>query len=280
MEKKFKSIEELDAALDEEFAEKEDVDEEEVQEETKSESTDEGESTEESSGDEEVTEDQQIEPEQEEEPKEEPRPKQNKQEFAFGKMRAENNELKQRLEQTERYSSKMTEMATRLGYQNADEMIKAYEEQQLQEEAKQQNVDPEVLRKMNSMETELNTIKKREQEAVRQQGLARFRNTLDTISDSIGLDEEAKMGVLKQMESDGYTVDDIVSLRNHDKLIKGYLAEDLAERKYQERLAAEKESQKLKETKLTGVSENSGDWEDDLMKEMAQYAKENYPHLK
>lgn len=270
-EKKFGSLEELDKFLDEEF----EVEEEEDLEEESEEETVAWEDVE--SGEEESDEDEAVEPEDEEAPAvEEPTdPKPSKEEFAFGKLRYENSELKQKLEQQEKYSRKMEDMARNLGYSNADELIKAYEDQQIQKEAQQKNVDPEVYRKMVNMERELETIKQREAEAKRQAGVQRFSQSLDRIASEIGLDEKEKVSMISQMETDGYTIEDIARIKNPERFIKGYAADKIAERKYQEMLASEKKAKKLKEPKLRGESEPPTDWEKELEKELEQYAKEN-----
>lgn len=266
-EKKFESLEELDRALEEEFNfdEEEELEEELPSEEESEEILEEDE------------EDEYVEPEEESAPEvEEPTsPKPSKEEFAFGKLRYENTELKQKLEQQEKYSRKMEEMARNLGYSNADDLLKAYDDQQIQKEAQQKNVDPEVYRKMINMERELETIKQREAEAKRQMGVQRFSQSLDRIASDIGLDETEKASMINQMEADGYTLEDIARIKNPERFIKGYAADKIAERKYQELLASEKKAKKLKEPKLRGESEPPTDWEKELEKELEQYAKEN-----
>ena len=268
-EKKFGSLEELDKFLDEEF-----VEEEEVLEEESDEETDAWEDVE--PGEEESDEDEFVEQEDDAPAVEEPtKPQPSKEEFAFGKLRYENSELKSKLEEQEKYSRKLEEMATNLGYSNADDLLKAYEDQQIQKEAQQKNVDPEVYRKMVTMERELESIKQREAEAKRQVGVQRFSQSLDRIASEIGLDDKEKVSMVEQMETDGYTLEDIARIKNPERFIKGYAADKIAERKYQDLLASEKKAKKLKEPKLRGESEPPTDWEKELQKELEQYAKEN-----
>lgn len=270
-EKKFGSLEELDNFLDEKF----DFDKEEELEETLEETEEDFEEDFEDDT-EESEEDEVVEPEDRapavETPSNEPS---SKEEFAFGKLRYENSELKTKLEEQEKYSRKMEEMAKNLGYTTADDLIKAYEDQQIQKEAQQKNVDPEVYRKMVNMERELESIKQREAEAKRQMGVQRFSQSLDRIASDIGLDESEKVAMINQMETDGYTLEDIARVKNPERFIKGYAADKIAERKYQDLLASEKKAKKLKEPKLRGETEPSTDWEQELQKELDQYAKEN-----
>ena len=268
-EKKFGSLEELDKFLDEEFVEEEEVLEEESDEETVA-----WEDVE--TGEEESDEDEFVEQEDDAPAVEEPtKPEPSKEEFAFGKLRYENSELKSKLEEQEKYSRKLEEMATNLGYSNADDLLKAYEDQQIQKEAQQKNVDPDVYRKMVTMERELESIKQREAEAKRQVGVQRFSQSLDRIASEIGLDDKEKVSMVEQMETDGYTLEDIARIKNPERFIKGYAADKIAERKYQDLLASEKKAKKLKEPKLRGESEPPTDWEKELQKELEQYAKEN-----
>ena len=268
-EKKFGSLEELDQYLDEKYDEEEELEEELEEETIPWEDIEPGE--EESDEDEAVEQEEDVAPAVEEPTN----PQTSKEEFAFGKLRYENSELKSKLEEQQKYSQKMEEMARNLGYTNADDLIKAYEEQQIQKQAQQKNVDPEVYRKMVTMERELDTIKQREAEAQRQMGIQRFAQSLDRIASEIGLDENEKISMINQMETDGYNLNDISSLKNPERFIKGYAADKIAERKYQEMLASEKKAKKLKEPKLRGESEPPTDWEKELQKELEQYAKEN-----
>ncbi len=266
-EKKFESLEELDKYLDEKFEKEEELEEEFLEEEETEEELVEDESEEEETV--ELTE---SAPETEE-PTSSKSPV--KEEFAFGKLRHENSELKQKLEEQEKYAKKMREMATNLGYSSADDLITAYEEQQIQKEAHKKNIDPELYHKMVTMEKELETIKQREIELNKKAGIERFSLSLEKIGLNLGLNENEQIQIVQQMEQDGYTLDDIASLKNPERFIKGYAADQIAEKKYQEMLATEKKAKKLKEPKLRGETEPSTDWEQELQKELNQYAKEN-----
>jgi hypothetical protein len=267
-EKKFESLEELDKYLDEKFEKEEELEEEFLEEEEETEE----ELVEEESEEEETVELTESAPETEE-PTSSKSPV--KEEFAFGKLRHENSELKQKLEEQEKYAKKMREMATNLGYSSADDLITAYEEQQIQKEAHKKNIDPELYHKMVTMEKELETIKQREIELNKKAGIERFSLSLEKIGLNLGLNENEQIQIVQQMEQDGYTLDDIASLKNPERFIKGYAADQIAEKKYQEMLATEKKAKKLKEPKLRGETEPSTDWEQELQKELNQYAKEN-----
>jgi hypothetical protein len=267
-EKKFGSLEELDKYLDEKFEKEEELEEEFLEEEEETEE----ELVEDESEEEETVELTESAPETEE-PISSKSPV--KEEFAFGKLRHENSELKQKLEEQEKYAKKMREMATNLGYSSADDLITAYEEQRIQKEAHKKNIDPELYHKMVTMEKELETIKQREIELNKKAGIERFSLSLEKIGLNLGLNENEQIQIVQQMEQDGYTLDDIASLKNPERFIKGYAADQIAEKKYQEMLATEKKAKKLKEPKLRGETEPATDWEQELQKELNQYAKEN-----
>ena len=267
-EKKFGSLEELDKYLDEKFEKEEELEEEFLEEEEETEE----ELVEDESEEEETVELTESAPETEE-PTSSKSPV--KEEFAFGKLRHENSELKQKLEEQEKYAKKMREMATNLGYSSADDLITAYEEQRIQKEAHKKNIDPELYHKMVTMEKELETIKQREIELNKKAGIERFSLSLEKIGLNLGLNENEQIQIVQQMEQDGYTLDDIASLKNPERFIKGYAADQIAEKKYQEMLATEKKAKKLKEPKLRGETEPATDWEQELQKELNQYAKEN-----
>lgn len=271
MPKEFKTIEELDEALEKEFdLQDEDViplDEEFTDEDIEEEENDPIETEPEPSFDEE-------------------QPSQNqksvdKQEFAFGKLRSENAELKKRLDEVSKYSSEFQELAQNLGFSDAGQLVEEYKKQKIVKEAESRNIDPKLYQQMKQLESEVEMMKREKEQAYRQQGLYRFNTALESVASEFKLTAEERDQILDSMGEDGYTIEDLATLKAPVRVLKGYAAEKIAQQTTQQRLAKEKKAKKLEEPKLDGSTEITEESLEDLIKkEMKEYAEANNLHYK
>lgn len=199
-----------------------------------------------------------------------------KKEFAFGKLRSENAELKKRLDEVSKYSSEFEELARNLGFSNAGQLVEEYKKQKVVKEAESRNIDPQLYQQMKSLETEVEQMKREKEEARRQQGFYKFNTALETVAREYGLSEDERNQILDSMGEDGYTIDDLATLKAPDRVLKGYIAERIAKQTTQQRLAKEKKAKKLEEPKLDGSTElTEQSIEDIIKKEMKEYAETN-----
>lgn len=272
MLKDYKNIDELDAALEEEFNFNEDgeiilepmSDEDEIEQE----------------------EDTPIDSETESSFDEESEPSNNqpssdKKEFAFGKLRSENAELKKKLDEVSNYSNEFEELANNLGFSNAGQLVEEYRKQKIVKEAESRNIDPKLYQQMKHLETEVETMKKEKLEIHRQQGLYKFNTALESVVNEYGLNTDERDQLLDSMGEDGYTLEDLSTLKSPLRLLKGYAAEKIAQQTTQQQLAKEKKAKKLQEPKLNGsVQVTSDNLEDLIKKEMKEYAEANNLHYK
>jgi hypothetical protein len=272
MSKDYKNIDELDAALEEEFDLNEDgeiileplSDEEEIDEEDDTPTEDE---TDSSYNEESDTSNNQN--------------SLDKKEFAFGKLRSENAELKKKLEEVSNYSNEFEELANNLGFSNAGQLVEEYRKQKIVKEAESRNIDPKLYQQMKHLETEVEAMKREKQEIYRQQGLYKFNTALESVVNEYGLSTDERDQLLDSMGEDGYTLDDLSNLKSPLRLLKGYAAEKIAQQTTQQQLAKEKKAKKLQEPKLNGSVEVTGDDLEDLIrKEMKEYAEANNLHYK
>jgi hypothetical protein len=267
MPKQFKSIDELDEALEKEFG----ITDEDVLEE---------ESTEEEEEEELLTEE-----ESEEVLREEPKDEDiipleestvDKKEFAFGKLRSENAELKKKLDEVSKYSSEFEELARNLGFNDAGQLVNEYKKQKIVKEAESRNIDPKLYQQMKSLETEVEQMKREKEESRKQQGLSKFNNALESVAREYSLSSEERDQILDSMGQDGYTMEDLAVLKAPDRVLKGYISERIAQQTTQQRLAKEKKAKKLEEPKLDGSTEiTEENLEDIIKKEMKEYAEAN-----
>lgn len=272
MPKEFKSIDELDEALEKEFNLSDDEDIIPLDDE----------STEET-GDWDDEESEQPEDETVEEEKEAPVVDEpvDKKEFAFGKLRSENAELKKRLDEVSKYSTEFQELAQNLGFSDAGQLVDEYKKQKIVKEAESRNIDPKLYQQMKQLESEVEMMKREKEQAYRQQGLYRFNTALESVASEFKLSPEERDQILDSMGEDGYTIEDLATLKAPVRVLKGYAAEKIAQQTTQQRLAKEKKAKKLEEPKLDGSTEITEESLEDLIKkEMKEYAEANNLHYK
>lgn len=289
-DKEYNSVEEIDAALEEEYADKDE------EEETVDEELDESNKEEEETDLADEQEDEEIDEELEEDDEEEDlegegdetfkvdgfefatkgeRDQYLKDKDAYTKMHRTNKELRQNVEHLSERNKVLETMADQLGYKSVDDFMAAYHEQQLQEEAKKQGVDPEVLKRQRQTDEKVAKLEQDLAYERQQKQIGKFMGELDSLANEYGLSEQEKEAVIDGLENDGYTIDDITRLRSPKRLIKGYMADAIAEKEYQRKLAAAKKSKTLQEKKLKGSGDNQSNWQDEIQKEMAEYARKN-----
>lgn len=272
MPKEFKSIDELDEALEKEFNLSDDEDIIPLDDE----------STEEELEEEELAPEEEPQSLDDEDPipSEEEKPV-DKKEFAFGKLRSENAELKKRLDEVSKYSTEFQELAQNLGFSDAGQLVDEYKKQKIVKEAESRNIDPKLYQQMKQLESEVEMMKREKEEAYRQQGLYRFNTALESVASEFKLSPEERDQILDSMGEDGYTIEDLATLKAPVRVLKGYAAEKIAQQTTQQRLAKEKKAKKLEEPKLDGSTEiTEENLEDLIKKEMKEYAEANNLHYK
>ena len=167
-----------------------------------------------------------------------------KERYAFEKLRKENKELKAK-------EAELDRIAQTYGYKNNAEMLAALKEDALRKEAQKKGYDPELYRKVIETETELERIKREREEEVKKAKITNFVNTLDNFAKSNKLTEDDKLDIINALENDGYTIDDLIAVKNPEALIKGYAVDKLKERIRQEELMKLNKKKKFEEGKFS-----------------------------
>lgn len=183
-----------------------------------------------------------------------------KRNYAFEKLRKENKERKVKEEELDR-------IAKSYGYRDNDEMIAALKEDALKKEASKKGVDPELYKKVHDTEKELERMRTEREQEQRAMKVTNFVAKLDDFVIKNGLSESDKEELLIAMESDGYTIDDVVNIKNPVNLFRGYSVDKIKEKAKQEEIAKLEKKRRAAEKKFTPTPDtNTEDDFDALLK--------------
>jgi hypothetical protein len=287
---KFKNIGEFDELEEKKFLESqedENSDEEETEEEETEheESYDEDDLDEDDNDDDEEDEleedkdedDEDDEDDDEDEPQKEEPSKEDKKEYAFAQIRKEKKEYEEKYKQAKEHQESWDEIARRLGYKNSNELLEAENEKRMKSEAESKGMDTQTYRELQELKEKVETQEKEKKEVASKEKLAKFTSSLDNVAETYELKEKEKVEMLNRMETDGYDINDLYEIKNPKAFIKGYVNDDVLERKLREKLPKDKSQFKEKKFKNTGGNKKTlEETQDELIaKEMAKYRKEN-----
>jgi hypothetical protein len=200
-----------------------------------------------------------------------PETKQDKQEYAWKKMREEQQALQKQLKEKQDFLFKVERMAKGLGYTSSEELIKRFDEEESEKEAQEKGVDPEFYKEFKKMQEELQLTKQEKESQFRQSRILEFTNSLDALIKENGLPETDKQKIIGELEADGYTMDDIVNIKSPRKLLAGYMVDKIAEKKIQDKLKEKKSF--VDEKHDSSVDISNEDLEKQIQDEIKQYAR-------
>jgi len=272
----FKTIEEVDEALEKEYQEmlKNDAKKEEVDKEATEDTldvTDTLDSVEVIKDDEDADVEEEIEEEVEMVEEDVVEPKVNKKDYAFKRLREEKNAA-------ETKTKEFNDMAISLGYKDGNALLEAHKTKKISDEAAKKGIDPEFYQEFNDVKEELAKTRKAKIEQEKQVKVDRFIGALDEVAKANSLTAPEKQDIINQLAKDGYTMDDVIAIKTPRKLIRGYLADRIVKSKVQEKIKIKKEKSNLQEDKIQSAIVKEEDWKDEIAKEMKAYAKENNLH--
>ena len=269
--KEFKDLqdeEELEEESEEESEEEKEID-------TEEESTEE-ESEEEESTEEDFEDNDEIVPVDEEDTKPvkpvKPTPEE-KQRYAFEKLRKESAEAKKEKARLEQERKELEDIAVAYGYKSYTEMVEALREEKIKKEAARNNMDVEIYKRVHESEQKVQKLEQERMAERRLNKLNAFVASFDKFLETNGLTEGDKEDILASMEEDGYTLDDLIETKKPETLIKAYAVDKLKEKAVRDALVKKSTKEKLKETKLTETGRVAES--EDLEKLLADYFRKN-----
>ena len=179
---------------------------------------------------------------------------------AFARMRKENKQFKQ-------YFDFFDQKAKEMGMQNVDELIQKTKEADLAKSAQAQGIPIEIARKLQELETKLET---QERERAQEQEIARdnrVRQSFDTFVQANNLDEKSVNKLAKDLINDGVSLDFFKNIPENmiQKVLKSYLPSDFNKQK-----ELEKKEKIKKEVPVSSKSNGSASSQDDKIDEIAK----------
>lgn len=278
MNNELNSVEDIDAMLDNEFKITEEQPSENTEEtdgnvEDQESETDENQETE---TDEEQKDDESSSNENQESADSKPSAD-DKKEFAFSKMRKENSDLRNQLNEKNAESEFLSKLAAQYGYTDVKKFQADYEKARVQQEAKDKGLDPVLYSQLQESNKRIAELEKKQSETELMNKAANFKNAVDKAVADYNLGEDGRNEIFNKLEEAGFSVDTLLTIPNPEILIKGVLSDKIAEFSRQKQIDKLETLDNLSDDKHNG-SETSGDitLDDIIAKEMKQYKADNF----
>lgn len=200
-----------------------------------------------------------------------------KKDFAFSKMRKENSDLKNQLNEKNAETEFLNKLAAQYGYTDVKKFQADYEKARMKQEAEAKGLDPVLysqLQESNKRIAELEN-KQKETELVNKANI--FKAAVDKAVADYNLGEDGRNEIFNKLEEAGFSVDTLLTIPNPEILIKGVLSDKIAEFSKQKQINKLETLDNLSDDKHNGVeSDDSVTLDDIIAKEMKQYKADNF----
>lgn len=220
--------------------------------------------------DEEEDEEDEEEYEDEEEPEEEPfkrKPtREEKQRYAFEKLRKENKEKENKLKE-------LDTIAQTYGYRDHNEMVERLKQDALEKEAQKRGIDPNIYKEMDEYKRKIEQLEESQRNERERTKINMFINRVDSFASKYDLSQDTKNKLITKLDEDGFTVDTLLQIKNYDKMFLGYVNEDVAEAKRQKKLELEARKRKIQEEKFKNQGNDSEFSLEDLIDKMVKTSR-------
>ncbi len=200
-----------------------------------------------------------------------------KKDFAFGKLRKENSDLKNQLNEKNQESEFLNKLAANYGYTDVKKFQADYEKARVQQEAKDKGLDPVLYSQLQESNKRIAELENKQKEAELVEKANNFRNAVDKAVVDYKLGEDGRNEIFNKLEEAGFSVDTLLTIPNPEILIKGILSDKIAELSKQTQIDKLETLDNLSDDKHNGnVSNDSVSLDDIIAKEMKQYKADNY----
>ena len=152
-----------------------------------------------------------------------------KKDYSFSKIRKENSELKAQIKTSTAITDFLKNMAVQNGYSDVDKFIEAYNNAAIVQEAKDKGYDPVLYSEIRKSKERITQLEQEKMQDNLVKKANDFRNAVEKTVSSYSLGENGKDIIFSRLEEAGYDVDSILSLPNPEIVIKGVLADKIAE---------------------------------------------------
>lgn len=200
-----------------------------------------------------------------------------KKEFAFSKIRKENSDLKNQLNQKNEESEFLSRMAAQYGYTDVKKFQADYEKARLEQEAKNKGLDPVLYAQLQESNRRIAELEQKQKETELVNKAANFKSAVDKAVVDYNLGEDGRNEIFNKLEEAGFSVDTLLEIPNPEILIKGILSDKIAEMSKQTQIDKMEKLDSLSDDKHTGsASSDSLSLDELIAKEMKQYKADNF----
>lgn len=200
-----------------------------------------------------------------------------KKDFAFSKMRKENSDLKNQLNEKNAETEFLNRLAAQYGYTDVKKFQADYEKARVQQEAKDKGLDPVLYSQLQESNKRIAELEKKQSETELMNKANNFRNAVDKAVADYNLGEDGRNEIFNKLEEAGFSVDTLLTIPNPEILIKGVLSDKIAEFSKQKQIDKLEKLDNLSDDKHNGdVPDASVTLDDIIAKEMKQYKADNF----
>ena len=200
-----------------------------------------------------------------------------KKEFAFSKMRKENSDLKNQLNEKNAETEFLNRLAAQYGYTDVKKFQADYEKARVQQEAKDKGLDPVLYSQLQESNKRIAELEKKQSEAELLNKANNFKIAVDKAVVDYNLGEDGRNEIFNKLEEAGFSVDTLLTIPNPEILIKGILSDKIAEFSKQKQIDKLEKLDNLSDDKHNGeVPDVNVTLDDIIAKEMKQYKSDNF----
>lgn len=200
-----------------------------------------------------------------------------KKEFAFSKIRKENSDLKNQLNQKNEESEFLSRMAAQYGYTDVKKFQADYEKARIKQEAKNKGLDPVLYAQLQESNRRIAELEQKQKETELVNKAANFKSAVDKAVADYNLGEDGRNEIFNKLEEAGFSVDTLLEIPNPEILIKGVLSDKIAELSKQKQIDKLSNLDSISDDKHTGsASSDSLSLDELIAKEMKQYKADNF----
>ena len=200
-----------------------------------------------------------------------------KKEFAFSKIRKENSDLKNQLNQKNEESEFLSRMAAQYGYTDVKKFQADYEKARTEQEAKNKGLDPVLYAQLQESNRRIAELEQKQKETELVNKAANFKSAVDKAVADYNLGEDGRNEIFNKLEEAGFSVDTLLEIPNPEILIKGILSDKIAELSKQKQIDKLSNLDSISDDKHTGsASSDSLSLDELIAKEMKQYKADNF----
>lgn len=152
-----------------------------------------------------------------------------KKEYSFAKIRKENSDLKSQIKASTAMADFLKNMAIQNGYSDVDKFIQAYNDAAVIQEAKDKGYDPVLYKQLQDSNSRISKLEQEKAQDNLSRKATAFRDAVEKAVTDYTLGEDGKDIIFTRLEEAGYDVNSILSLPNPEIVIKGVLADKIAE---------------------------------------------------